>query len=49
MKKQVYIILALCILSISSVLGQKKVLLLNGFLHIGNEKTIETAAVGIFS
>jgi hypothetical protein len=49
MKKQVYIILTLCILSISSVLGQKKVLLLNGFLHIGNEKTIETAAVGIVS
>jgi len=47
MKKRIlYTLLFLCIFH--SVNAQtKSMLLLNGFLHVGNEKTIESAAVGI--
>lgn len=40
------IIFLLC-LSSSVALCQKSMLLMNGFLHVGNEKTIETAVIGI--
>jgi len=46
--KRNYIILTLfCLLMQFAVFGQKRILLLNGYLHTGNSKTIETAAVGI--
>lgn len=47
MMKKILIILPLCLLTVLSGYGQKGTLLINGFLHVGNEKTIETAAVGI--
>ena len=47
MKKTIiYTLILLCVFH--SVKAQtKSILLLNGFLHVGNEKTIESAAVGI--
>jgi imidazolonepropionase-like amidohydrolase len=47
MKKHFTIIFTLCALSFGTVVAQKRILLLNGFLHLGNEKTIESSAVGL--
>ncbi len=47
MRKLLLLFISHCLISYGSVHSQKRILLINGFLHIGNEKTIQTAAVGI--
>lgn len=46
MKKKRYLVLLILFLSNHST-AQKNILLVNGFVHVGNEKTIETGTVGI--
>ena len=47
MKKQLLYILSSILLCGGQCIGQQRILLLNGYLHTGTEKTFETAAVGM--
>ena len=47
MKKQLLFILSSILLCGGQCIGLQRILLLNGYLHTGTEKTFETAAVGM--